>query len=108
LRKDFLPIAVGDFMISELGPIIILVLFSIAFYSLIIRNQVNKNRKHKELLSSLSIGNGIVTSFGLLGQIVKIENQYVSLEISQNVIVSIEKHSISQLLSKRFSSKMNK
>ena len=49
--------------------IIMMVLMFGAFYFLLIRPQQKKQKAHKELVASLSVGNEILTAGGILGKI---------------------------------------
>ena len=61
----------------------------------------NKRRKtHQEMLSSLDLGNEVVTAGGLLGKVSKISDQYIELSIADNTKIKIQKTSISTVLPK--------
>ena len=61
----------------------------------------NKRRKtHQEMLSSLEVGEEIVTAGGILGKISKITDQYLELSISDNTKIKVQKTSISAVLPK--------
>lgn len=52
--------------------IIMLIVFAVIFYFMIFRPQQKRNKNHKELLNSISKGDEIVTSGGLVGRVVRI------------------------------------
>ena len=61
----------------------------------------NKRRKtHQEMLSSLEVGEEIVTAGGILGKISKITDQYLELTISDDTKIKVQKTSISAVLPK--------
>ena len=61
----------------------------------------NKRRKtHQEMISSLEMGDEIVTVGGILGKVSKITDQYIELSISDNTKIKIQKTSISAVLPK--------
>ena len=61
----------------------------------------NKRRKtHQEMISSLEMGDEIVTAGGILGKVSKITDQYIELSISDNTKIKIQKTSISAVLPK--------
>ena len=61
----------------------------------------NKRRKtHQEMLSSLEVGEEIVTAGGILGKISQITDQYLELTISDNTKIKVQKTSISAVLPK--------
>lgn len=52
--------------------IIMLIIFAAIFYFMIFRPQQKRNKSHKELLNSISKGDEIITSGGLVGRVVRI------------------------------------
>ncbi|AGF48841.1 preprotein translocase subunit YajC [Candidatus Kinetoplastidibacterium galati] len=59
----------------------ILVMF-IVLYFLMIRPQIKRQKEHRNLISSLSQNDEIITSGGILGKIKKINENYVVIDIS--------------------------
>lgn len=81
----------------EFLPLIIIV---VVFYFLLIRPQQKKQKEHQEMISTLELGNEVVTAGGLLGKIVKIGDQYLQLEISEGVKVKVQRTTIGSLMPK--------
>jgi preprotein translocase subunit YajC len=52
------------------------------------------------MISSLEMGDEIVTAGGILGKVSKITDQYIELSISDNTKIKIQKTSISAVLPK--------
>ena len=77
-----------------------LVVIFIVFYFLLIRPQSKKQKEHKEMISSLIVGNEVITAGGILGRIVEIKEQYVHIEISEGVRVKVQRHTIGALMPK--------
>ena len=77
-----------------------LVVIFIVFYFLLIRPQSKKQKEHKEMISSLVVGNEVITAGGVLGRIVEIKEQYVHIEISEGVRVKVQRHTIGALMPK--------
>jgi preprotein translocase subunit YajC len=48
----------------------------------------------------LEVGNEVVTAGGVLGKIKEINDQYVQLQISENVIIKVQRHTIGALMPK--------
>jgi len=82
----------GD-LIGSLMPLI--VLFAI-FYFLIIRPQQKQQKEHQEMLDNLAKGDKIVTNGGLIVEITKVEDSFLtvksvdgsSLRVARNFISS--------------------
>ncbi|WP_107851629.1 preprotein translocase subunit YajC [Oceanimonas marisflavi] len=82
--------------------IIMLVVFGLIFYFMIFRPQSKRVKEHKNLMSSLSKGDEVLTNGGLVGKIAKIsaENDYVVLSLSEQNQVTIKKDFITAVLPK--------
>ena len=57
-------------------------------------------KEHKALLEALKAGDEIVSNSGILGKIIKINNQFATIEVAKNVDVKIQKQTIQTLLPK--------
>jgi len=57
-------------------------------------------KAHKLMIESLKKDDEIVTNGGVLGKIVKIKDQFVTIEIAANTQIHIQKQSIQALLPK--------
>jgi len=84
---------------SFLGFLPLIIIF-VVFYFLLIRPQSKKQKEHQEMISSLEVGNEVVTAGGVLGKIKEINDQYAQLQISENVIIKVQRHTIGALMPK--------
>ena len=75
-------------------------LFFIIMYFMIIRPQNKRVKEHNKLIESLSVGTEVVVSNGIMGKIIKIKDDIVELEISNNVIIKVRKSSVTTVLPK--------
>ena len=57
-------------------------------------------KEHKTLLESLKTGDEVISNSGILGKIIKINNQFATVEVAKNVEVKIQKQTIQTLLPK--------
>ena len=83
-------------LMSFLPFIIIFVLF----YFMLIRPQMKQAKEHRAMLDALKTGDEIVTTTGILGKVVKLNNQFSTIEIASNVEIKIQKQTIQTLLPK--------
>lgn len=81
------------------GLLPMLILF-VVFYFLLIRPQQKKAKEHSNMVKELSKGDEVVTNGGILGKIRKVGENFVDLEVSDNVMLTIQKHQVSQLMPK--------
>lgn len=70
------------------------------FYFILIRPQSKRAKEHRNLVSDLAKGDEIVTNGGLLGKITGVSEQYVTLEVADNVELKIQKQSVATVLPK--------
>ncbi|MEA3418379.1 MAG: preprotein translocase subunit YajC [Campylobacterota bacterium] len=74
--------------VAQFLPLIIL--FAI-FYFLIIRPQQKQQKAHREMLDSLAKGDKIVTTGGLMAEIVKTEEDFIKIKLNDSVIVKLDR-----------------
>ena len=72
----------------------------VVFYFLLIRPQQKKQKEARAMLDALEKGNEVVTAGGVLGRIVKLDEQYVTVEVAPNTQMVVQRTAISQLLPK--------
>ncbi len=70
------------------------------FYFILIRPQSKRAKEHRALVSGLSKGDEVVTNGGMLGKITGVSEQFVTVEITDNVEVKIQKSAVSTVLPK--------
>jgi len=81
----------GD-LIGSLLPLV--VLFAI-FYFLIIRPQQKQQREHKEMLEALTKGDKVVTNGGLIVEITKVEENFLTTKSIDGSELRVAKNFIS-------------
>ncbi len=64
--------------------IIILVVFIAFFYFFMIRPEKKKKKKLDDMRSNLSVGDTITTIGGVVGKIVNVSNDYITIETSED------------------------
>ena len=80
--------------------IFIIVAFAAVFYFIVWRPQSKRSKEHKALIADLGKGDEIVTNGGLIGKIVKVEDQYLVIEVAANVQLKLQKGAVSAALPK--------
>lgn len=86
----------SDPLMSFLPLIVIFVLF----YFMLIRPQMKRAKDQRNMLSALQKGDEVVTAGGTVGRVTGVGDQYVSVEVADNVVVQVQKQSIQTLLPK--------
>ena len=68
------------------------------FYFMIIRPQQKRAKEREKLLSNMQKGDKVITSSGLHGTIVHIEDKTVLLQVSDNVKLKYERSAIASIV----------
>jgi preprotein translocase subunit YajC len=85
---------------SILSALMLPVLLLVVFYFLLIRPQNKRAKEQKEMLSKVAAGDEVATTGGLLGKVVEVGEQFLTLEVAAGVNVKLQKFQIAQVLPK--------
>ena len=85
---------------SMLASFIPLILIFLIFYFLLIRPQQKKQKEHKVLLDSIQRGDEILSSGGILGKVIKVDNNKLTVEISKGVNVTMIRSTVADVIKK--------
>jgi preprotein translocase subunit YajC len=69
-------------------------------YFLMIRPQMKRAKEHRSMLDKLSKGDEVITSGGIAGTVTDIGDNFVTLEVADNVRVRVQKAAIGNVLPK--------
>ena len=72
----------------------------VLFYFILWRPQSKRAREHKELTESISKGDEIMTTGGLLGKVTKVDENYIAIEVSKGVELKLQKSAVAAALPK--------
>ena len=87
----------------EANPLVTLLMFGGLFvfmYFFIIRPQRKRQKDHQALVTSLSKGDEVVMSSGMLGKITKVSDEYLIVEVGTNVELKFQKIAVHAVLPK--------
>jgi len=84
---------------SIMGFLPLIVIF-VLFYFMLLRPQMRRAKEQRNMLEAMQKGDEVVTNGGLAGKVVKVGENFVSLEIAENTVVHIQKPTIQTLLPK--------
>lgn len=68
------------------------------FWFLIIRPQMRQQKAHREKVAGMKKGDQVVTAGGLLGKVIKVDDNYAEIEIAQGVRVKAVKSTIGDIV----------
>ncbi|MGB1238091.1 MAG: preprotein translocase subunit YajC [Pseudomonadales bacterium] len=80
--------------------IVFLVGFGLIFYFFMWRPQAKRAKDHKALVAGINKGDEVMTSGGIIGKVVKLNDDYVTLEVSEGTQLSFQKVHVSAALPK--------
>ena len=68
------------------------------FWFLIIRPQMRQQKLHREKVAGVKKGDQVITAGGLLGKVIKIDDNYAEIEIAQGVRVKAVKATLGDIV----------
>ncbi|MEQ1742053.1 MAG: preprotein translocase subunit YajC [Candidatus Nitrotoga sp.] len=84
----------------DLMQFLLVVAVCAVFYFLLLRPQQKRAKEQMVMLAALQKGDEIITIGGELGRVSKVGENYISLEIAENVTVLIQKSAVQTVLPK--------
>ena len=75
-----------------------LVAMGVIFWFLIIRPQMRRQKEHQLKVAAIKKGDQVVTAGGLIGKVVRVDDDYVDLELGPNVKVKAVKSTIGDIV----------
>jgi len=82
-------------LLASLLPLIIL--FAI-FYFLVILPQQRQAKKHKQMVEALKKGDKIITTGGIIAEVVKNEPEFLKIKLNDSVEVKLDKSAVARKL----------
>lgn len=74
--------------------IIMIILMFVVFYFFMIRPQMKKQKEMKKFRDSISTGDKVITAGGIYGKVKDVKDATITLEIAENVRITIDKGSV--------------
>lgn len=84
-------------ILEALFPFVILF---IVFYFLLIRPQSKRAKEHKQMTNDLQKGDEVVTSGGMLGKVVNVDDDYLSVQLADGVEVFVQRQAVTAVMPK--------
>lgn len=70
----------------------------VIFYFLLLRPQMKQQKEHREKIASVKKGDQVVTAGGLVGKVIKVDDNYAEIELAPNVRVKAVKQTIGDIV----------
>lgn len=77
----------------------LVVLFGL-FWFIAIRPQRKRQKEHSEMVSALKKGDEVITSSGMLGKISALDDNYITLNVANNVDLKFQRVHVTAVLPK--------
>ena len=68
------------------------------FWFLLIRPQMRRQKEHQAKIAGVKKGDQVVTAGGLLGKVIKVDDNYAEIEIAQGVRVKAVKSTLGDIV----------
>jgi preprotein translocase subunit YajC len=85
---------------SSLPMFFMMGMFFLIFYFFILRPKQKKEQEHNALLNKIDKGDEVVTYSGLMGKIIRIKDDYLVINIADNVDIKMQKNHVRTVLPK--------
>jgi preprotein translocase subunit YajC len=90
----------GGVSSDSLGMFLPLIVLFVLFYFLLIRPQNKKQKEHRQMVEALASGDEVVTAGGVLGKVTDVGEQFLTVEVANNVSVKVQRHTVAAVLPK--------
>ena len=68
------------------------------FWFLLIRPQMRQQKQHREKIAGVKKGDQVVTAGGIVGKVIKVDDNYAEIEIAQGVKVKAVKSTLGDII----------
>ena len=69
-------------------------------YFLMIRPQMKRQKEHRAMLEKIAVGDEVITNGGIAGVVRELGEHFVTVEVSDNVRLKVQKGAIANVLPK--------
>lgn len=83
---------------ESLSTLLPILLIGVVFYLLIMRPARNRQRKQAEMMSALAPGTQVMTTAGVYGTLVSIDDEDAEIEIAPGVVIRVVKAAIGKVV----------
>ena len=80
--------------------LIVLVGMFVIMYLFLIRPQVKRQKEHQAMVEGLKKGDEIQTRGGLMGKIIDLGDNFMKVEVADNVVVTVRKTAVEAIMPK--------
>ena len=92
--------AAGAAQPNPLMSLLPLIILFVVFWFLLLRPQMKRAKEHKSMLDKLAKGDEVITSGGIAGTVTDIGDNFVTVEVADNVRLRVQKGAVGNVLPK--------
>lgn len=70
------------------------------FYFLFLRPQAKRAKEKKEMIATMTKGTEVVTSGGILGKVVDMDDNFLKIEICDNTFIQVQRQAVESMMPK--------
>ena len=85
---------------ADLMSMLPILLMFIVLYFVMIRPQMKRAKEHKAMVEALQKGDEVIAAGGVLGRVTKVADNYVTLDIANNVEIRVQRAAVQLVLPK--------
>lgn len=85
---------------TDISSFLLLIGFVVIFYFFLMRPQNKRAKEHRQLIASLDKGDEVITNGGILGKIVKVSDDFVILDLNNNIEITVQKNYVASVVPK--------
>lgn len=83
-----------------LGALLPFIILFVVFYFLLIRPQQKRAKEHRAMVQNLAKGDEVVTGGGLVGRVTDLGDNFIEVEVADNVRVKVQRQTLASVLPK--------
>jgi len=84
--------------LDSLGALLPILLIGVVFYLLIMRPARNRQKQQQQLMSALAPGAQIMTTAGLFGTVITVDDDEITLEVAPGVVLRMVKAAVARVI----------
>ena len=89
--------ATGPGPLMTIFPFIIIL---VIMYFMVFRPQQKKQKEHQAMLGKLAAGDEVILAGGILGRVIELGEQFLTIEIADNVRIKVQRFQVTTIVPK--------
>lgn len=85
---------------ADIWSMVPIILMFVVLYFIMIRPQMKRAKEHKAMVDALQKGDEVIAAGGVVGKVSKLSDNYVSMNIADNVEIQVQRSAVMLVLPK--------